>query len=142
MVLLVLVTAFLTQAWEFVVPALAIGLAAIATILGCGNFTSVFFPQRMKAAFRGFQSSANLSAEGGCLRALMSMFAFYAMLIVLAPVEAGLILPVIFHAHWWWFISIPLSLVYAGAIYYGVTILVAPRMLTKAPEILAATTRE
>jgi ABC-2 type transport system permease protein len=142
MVLLVLVAAFLTQAWEFVLPALAIGLAAIATILGCGNFTSVFFPQRMKAAFRGFQSSANLSAEGGCLRALMSMIAFYAMLIVLAPVEAGLILPVIFHAHWWWLISIPLSLVYGGAIYYGVTVLVAPRILTKAPEILAVTTRE
>jgi hypothetical protein len=142
MVLLVLVAAFLTQAWEFVLPALAIGLAAIATILGCGNFTSVFFPQRMKVAFRGFQSSANLSAEGGCLRALMSMVAFYTMLIVLAPVEAGLILPVIFHAQWWWLISIPLSLVYAGAIYYGVTVLVAPRILTKAPEILAATTRE
>jgi hypothetical protein len=142
MVLLVLVTAFLTQAWEFVLPALVIGLAAIATILGCGNFSSVFFPQRMKVAFRGFQSSANLSAEGGCLRALMSMIAFYTMLIVLAPVEAGLILPVIFHAQWWWFISIPLSLVYAGAIYYGVTVLVAPRILTKAPEILAATTRE
>jgi hypothetical protein len=51
-------------------------------------------------------------------------------------------LPVIFHAHWWWLISIPFSLVYAGAIYYGVTVLVAPRILAKAPEILAATTRE
>jgi hypothetical protein len=142
MTLLVLIAAFLSQAWEFVLPALVIGLCAIAVILGCGNFTSVFFPQRMRAAFRGFQSSANLSAEGGCLRALMSMLAFYAMVVILAPVEAALILPVIFHAQWWWIISIPLSLVYAGAIYYGVTALVAPRILDKAPEILAATTRE
>jgi len=142
MTLLVLIAAFLSQAWEFVLPALVIGLCAIAVILGCGNFTSVFFPQRMRAAFRGFQSSANLSAEGGCLRALMSMLAFYAMVVILAPVEAALILPVIFQAQWWWIISIPLSLVYAGAIYYGVTALVAPRILDKAPEILAATTRE
>jgi hypothetical protein len=142
MTLLVLIMAFLSQAWEFVVPALVVGLSAIAVIQGCGNFTSVFFPQRMRAAFRGFQSSANLSAEGGCLRALMSMIAFYAMVIILAPVEAALILPVIFHVQWWWIISIPLSLLYAGAIYYGVTVLVAPRILSKAPEILAATTRE
>ncbi len=142
MTLLVLVMAFLSQAWQFVLPALVVGLSAIAVIQGCGNFTSVFFPQKMRAAFRGFQSSANLSAEGGCLRALMSMFAFYAMIIILAPVEAALILPVIFHVQWWWIISIPLSLVYAGAIYYGLTALVAPRILDKAPEILAATTRE
>lgn len=142
MTLLVLVAAFLSQAWQFVLPALVVGLSAIAVIQGCGNFTSVFFPQRMRVAFRGFQSSANLSAEGGCLRALMSMFAFYAMVIILAPVEAALILPVIFHAQWWWIISIPLSLFYAGAIYYGLTTLVAPRILDKTPEILAATTRE
>jgi hypothetical protein len=142
MIVLVLIAAFLTQAWEFVLPALVIGLAAIATILGCGNFSSVFFPQRMKVAFRGFQASANLSAESGCLRALMSMLAFWTMLIVLAPVEAALILPVLLHAQWWWLVSLPLSLIYAGAIYYGVTALVAPRILQKAPEILAATTRE
>jgi hypothetical protein len=142
MTLLVLVAAFLSQAWEFVLPALVIGLSAIAVILGCGNFTSVFFPQRMRAAFRGFQGSANLSAEGGCLRSLMSMLAFYVMVIVLSPVEAALVLPVIFHAQWWWIISIPLSLAYAGAIYYGVTALVAPRILDRVPEILAATTRE
>lgn len=141
MTLLVLAAAFLSRAWELVLPALVVGLAAIGVLLGCGNFTSVFFPQRMKAAFRGFQASANLSAEGGCLRGLMSMAAFYGMIIILAPVEAALILPVIFHAQWWWIISIPLSLVYAGAIYYSVTMLVAPRILTKAPEILAATTR-
>jgi ABC-2 type transport system permease protein len=142
MTVLVLVAAFLSRAWEFVLPALIIGLAAIVVLLACGNFTSVFFPQRMKAAFRGFQASANLSAEGGCLRGLMSMLAFYSMVIILVPVEASLVLPVIFHVQWWWLLSIPLSLVYAGAIYYIVTSRVAPRILNKAPEILAATTRE
>lgn len=141
-VLLVLIAAFLSHAWAYVLPSLTVGLSAIAVILGCGNFTSVFFPQRMKSAFRGFQSSPNMSAEGGCLQALMSMLAFYAMVIVLAPVELGLVLPVIFHAQWWWAISIPLSLLYAIGIYYGVTVRVAPRILKKAPEILAATIKE
>jgi len=140
--LLIVLAALFTQAWTFVLPALTIGMAGIGIILGCGNFTSVFFPQRMRQAFRGFQSSSNMTAEGGCLRAIMSILAFFVMLIVLIPAAAALVLPVIFHAQWIWIAAIPASLLYSAAFYYIVTRLVAPRIVTKAPEILAAIVRE
>ncbi len=142
MVLLVLLAAFVSQSWNLLLPALVIGVAGIGVLLGCGNFTSVFLPQRMRQMRRGFQSSLNMSAEGGCLRAVMSLVALVVTAIVLLPVAAGLALPVIFQVQWIWLFSIPASLVYGIAFYYVVTALVAPRMLDRAPEILAATTRE
>lgn len=142
MVLLVLLAAFVSQGWNLLLPALVIGMAGIGVLLGCGNFTSVLLPQRMRQMRRGFQSSLNMSAEGGCLRAVMSLVALVVTAIVLLPVAAGLALPVIFQVQWIWFFSIPASLVYGVAFYYVVTALVAPRMLDRAPEILAVTTRE
>jgi len=141
--LLVMAAAFVTNAWTFVLPALTIGLAGIGIILGCGNFSSVFLPQRMPQAQRGFQaSSSTISTEGGCLRAIMSVIMFMIMLVLLVPVAAGLVLPIYFHVEQLWLATIPASLLY-GAIFYGVvTNLVAPRMLTRIPEILAVVARE
>ncbi len=142
-ILIILLAAFLTGAWSFVLPAFAIGLAGIGVILGIGNFTSVFFPMRMRQIQRGFQSSAaNTSTQNGCLRGIMSLATLACMLIVLIPVGLALVLPVILNARWVWFASIPASLVYGAAIYFAVTALVAPRIVERAPEILAATTRE
>ncbi len=140
--LLVLVAAFVSKGWNFVLPALVVGLAGIGVILGCGNFSSVFFPQRMPQARRGFQASNTISAEGGCLRAVMSLAVILVMAILLIPVAAGLVLPVIYHAQWIWAITMPASLLYGAAFYAIVTNLTAPRMLTRAPEILAVVTRE
>jgi hypothetical protein len=140
--LLVFVAAFVSNAWSLVLPALAIGLAGIGIILGCGNFSSIFFPQRMPQARRGFQNSNSVSSEGGCLRSIMSLTVLLIMAILLIPAAAGLILPVIYHAQWIWAITIPASLLYGALFYIIVTNLVAPRMLTRAPEILAVVTRE
>lgn len=140
--LLVVLGGFLTNAWNLVPPALTIGIAGIGIILGFGNITSVFFPQRMRQAFRGFQSSSNMTAEGGCLRGLLSLAAFVVMLIVLVPVALALILPIIFHSEWIWGAAIPASLAYGAAFYYIATRLVAPRIVSQAPEILARIVRE
>jgi ABC-2 type transport system permease protein len=142
MLLLVLLTAAFAHAWSLALPALAIGIAGIAVVLGCGNFTSVYFPQRMRQAQRGFQSSANLSAGGGCLRAVLSMVAFVAMVIILLPVITALVLPIFFHIEWVWALSIPASLLYGAAFYFVVTTLVARRMVARTPEILEAIVRE
>lgn len=141
--LLVMAAAFVANAWTFVLPALTIGLAGIGIILGCGNFSSVFLPQRMPQAQRGFQaSSSTVSTEGGCLRAIMSVIMFMIMLVLLVPVAAGLVLPIYFHVEQLWLATIPASLLY-GAVFYGVvTNLVAPHMLTRIPEILAVVARE
>ncbi len=140
--LLVLVSAYVSKGWHLVVPALAIGIAGIGVILGCGNFSSIFFPQRMSQGRRGFQTNNNLSSEGGCLRAIMSLAVLAVMAVLLIPVAAGLVLPVFYHAEWIWALTVPASLLYSAAFYIVVTNAVAPRMLTRTPEILAVVTRE
>ncbi len=141
--LIILLAAFLTGAWSYVLPAFAIGLAGIGVILGIGNFTSVFFPMQMRQIRRGFQSpGVNASTQNGCLRGIMSLATLACMLVVMIPVGLALVLPVFLNARWVWFASIPASLVYGAAIYFVVTALVAPRIVERTPEILAATTRE
>ena len=141
-VIFVTVASIVTHDWQYMIPALVIGLAGLGIILGIGNFTTVFLPQKMRMARRGFQTRANTSAEGGCLRALMSMAATLTMLILLIPVGAAVFLPLILHLQWIWILSLPISLVYGGAFYTIVTNLVAPRILAKAPEIAAIVGKE
>ena len=140
--LLVLVSAYVGNGWNLVVPALAIGIAGIGVILGCGNFSSIFFPQRMPQGRRGFQTNNSVSSEGGCLRSIMSLAVVAVMAVLLLPVAAGLILPVFYHVEWIWALTVPASLLYSAAFYILVTNAVAPRMLTRTPEILAVVTRE
>ncbi len=141
-VLLVLVSAYVGNGWHLVLPALAIGIAGIGVILGCGNFSSIFFPQRMSQGRRGFQNTNSVSSEGGCLRSIMSLAVLAVMAVLLLPVAAGLILPVFYHVEWIWALTIPASLLYSAVFYILVTNAVAPRMLTHTPEILAVVTRE
>ncbi len=141
-IFLVILSAFLSKQWGMIWPALAVGLAGICVVLGVGNFTSVLLPQRMRQIQRGFQTTGNLSSAGGCLRSVMSIATLLIMLIVLLPVVVALVVPVIFNMQWIWIFSIPASLAYGVAFYIVVTALVAPRMITRTPEILEATTRE
>lgn len=140
--LLVLVAAALTHGWLYVIPALAVSVAGVCVNIGLGNFTSTFFPQKMRLARRGFQTSANMSAQGGCLRAFITMISFYVMLVLLLPVAAAVLIPIFLHQQWLWSISLPLSLVYGIAFYLIVTTLVAPRIQTKVPEFVEAIGRE
>ena len=139
---LIFLSAFTSHAWNYVLPAFAVGFAGIGVVLGCGNFTSVFFPQRMRQMRRGMQTAANLSSEGGCLRSVMSLVALGVTMIVLLPVMMALVLPLIFRAEWIWSLSIPASFIYGAALYYVVTALVAPRILDRVPEILEIVARE
>jgi hypothetical protein len=141
LVVLVSIGAFLSHAWNFVLPVLIGGLAGMGVTLGCGNFTSVYFPQYMRQMQRGFRATGQTS-QAGCLRAVMSFIMLVVTLILLIPVALALGLPMIFQVEWIWSITIPLTLVYGIAFHQIATRLVAPRMLEQAPEILAITTRE
>jgi ABC-2 type transport system permease protein len=141
LVVLVSIGAFLSHAWNFVLPVLIGGLAGMGVTLGCGNFTSVYFPQYMRQMQRGLRATGQTS-QAGCLRAVMSFVMLVVTLILLIPVALALGLPMIFHVEWIWSITIPLTLVYGTAFHQIATRLVAPRMLEQAPEILAITTRE
>ena len=141
LVVLVTVGAFITQVWIFVLPVLVGGLAGMGVALGCGNITSVYFPQYVRQRQRGFQATGQ-PAQAGCLRAAMSFVMLIVTGILLIPVALALGLPYIFQAQWIWAFTMPLTLIYGIAFHQIATRLVAPRMLERAPEILAITTRE
>jgi len=142
LVLLLLISGFLSQNWEFVLPVLVVGLAGIAVVLGCGNVSSVLFPQRMRQIQRGFQATGSSTGNAGCMRAIMSIVMMFVTLVVLVPVAVALFLPLLFQIQWVWVFSIPAALIYAIAFHQIVTRLIAPRIIERTPEILAATTRE
>ena len=143
LLILVLVVSSFTHLWIFALPAFTLGLTGIGVILACGNVTSVFLPRRLNLTQRGFQTSGtSMSAQEGCLRIVMSFASMLVDVIVLLPVIAALVLPVVFQMQWLWLITIPFSLVYGASIYYGVTALVAPYIVSRTPEILAQVARE
>jgi ABC-2 type transport system permease protein len=141
LVLLISIGAFLSRAWNLVLPVLVGGLAGMGVTLGCGNFTSVYFPQYVRQMQRGFRATGQTS-QAGCLRAVMSLVMLGVSVILLIPVALALGLPMFFHVEWIWSFTIPLALIYGIAFHQITTRFVAPRMLEKAPEILAITTRE
>jgi hypothetical protein len=141
LVVLIAIGAFITHAWDYVLPVLVGGLAGMGVALGCGNITSVYFPQYVRQMQRGFRATGQTS-QAGCLRAAMSFAMLIVAGILLIPVVLALGLPFIFQAQWIWTITIPLTLIYGIAFHQVATRLVAPRMLERAPEILAITTRE
>ena len=140
LVVLILVAAFLSHAWGLVLPVLAVALAGMGITLGCGNFTSVYFPQYMRQ-MRSFRATG-ASSPGGCLRAVTSIAMLVVTAILLIPVGVALVVPVLIHAQWIWVFSIPLALAYGIVFHQVVTRQVAPRIVERAPEILAITTRE
>jgi ABC-2 type transport system permease protein len=136
------IVAAVSNGWSLLVPTLAIGLAGLGVILGIGNFTSVFFPQKMRMMGRGVRTASNVTAQEGCLRTVVSLGAMIVMLIVLAPVIAAIVLPYINGATWIWLIAVPGAVVYGVVIYLVITLLVAPRILNRAPEITEVVARE
>jgi ABC-2 type transport system permease protein len=123
------------------VPVTVLGLAGMGVTLGCGNFTSVFFPQYVRQMQRGFRATGTTS-QSGCLRGVMSLVMLLVTAVLVAPVGAAVFLPYAFNAEWVWGITIPASLIYGIAFHQIVTRVVAPRIVETAPEILAITTRQ
>ncbi len=141
LILLVLLGAAIARNWPLALVSLVLGLAGIGVMLGCGNFTSVFFPQYVRTMQRGLRATGTTS-QAGCLRAIVSLLMLVVAVVLIVPVGLGLYLPLIFNAQWIWAVTMPLSLAYGIAMHQIVTRVVAPRILDRAPEILAITTRE
>ncbi|HTD19854.1 MAG TPA: hypothetical protein VK667_10025, partial [Ktedonobacteraceae bacterium] len=142
LVILELIGALLAHDWNIMWPTLIVGLAGIGIVLGCGNITSIFLPQRVRQIQRGMMASGSSAGNAGCTRSLITMLMLLLTLVLLVPVALSLLLPLFFHIRWVWIFSIPAALVYSAAFYLIATSLVAPHMLSRAPEILAITTRE
>ncbi len=142
LLVLVCISALLSHEWNFVVPVLTLGLAGIAVMLGCGNVSSVFLPQRMRQIQRGFQATGASSGNSGCMRGLLSMVMMLVSAVLLLPVAAALFVPLFFDMQWVWVFAIPAALIYAIVFHQLILWWVSPRMLAREPEILAITTRE
>ncbi len=132
--------AFISNSWAYYFPAIVVGIAAIAVMLGCGNVLSVLLPFRVAQLKMG--TSASGSPESGCLRSLMGLFSLGVTLVVLAPVIAGIAGPIFLQATSTLTFTLPLSLLYGLLIHQGATRFIAPRLEQRIPEILAQTTRE
>jgi hypothetical protein len=133
--------AFISNSWAYYVPAIVVGIAAIAVMLGCGNMLSVLLPFRVAQFKMG--TSASGSPESGCLRSIMGMFSLGVTLVVLSPVIAGIVLPLLyFKTPGMLTITLPLALLYGFIVHLSATRFIAPRLEQRIPEILAQATRE
>ncbi len=140
LLLLILVGSLVSHSWEYSLPSLIAGMSGIFVALACGNFSSVFIPQRMRTMGR-FQATgeASASSQGGCLRSVLIIGVLGLTLILLIPVALAIVLPLITQAPLYYVLSLPLALAYGIAFHQIVTRLVAPYVVTRTPEILAAT---
>ena len=134
--LMTALVAALGGAWSQTPMALGYAIAAILVTLGCGNLISVFLPMRVRRMRMG---QGNFAQSGnGCLRSVLMIFATQATYLVLAPVAAALLLPLILGHSEWLIISLPASIVYAIIFYEVVTRIAASQLLKRAPDILTA----
>ncbi|HEX8981775.1 MAG TPA: hypothetical protein VF792_03315 [Ktedonobacterales bacterium] len=138
-VVLIVAVAAITGYWAAAPLALIEGIAATLALLGAGNVTSVLMPLRVRQLRMG---SNNLSSENGCLRSVISLVALWGTLFLLTPVFVLLLLPpLVDHASWLVFTA-PTALIYGLALYQVATMLIAPRLLKRAPEMLSVVARD
>lgn len=139
-VVLTLIRAAMTGGWLYVPVALAAGAAAVLVMLGCGNVTSVLAPMRWRTMRMGDTSS--YSSENGCLRSIISMASMAVSGLLLLPVAVAVGLPLIAQHPEWLALTMPLAVIYGVMLHQLATRAIAPVLLRRAPEILAATVRE
>jgi len=136
---LIVAVAAVTGDWNAVPLAVIEGGAATLALLGAGNVTSTLLPLRVRQLRMG---ANNLSSENGCLRSVISLGTLWAVLFALTPVFLLLLLPLLIDKQQWLIVSAPLALLYGLALYQIATLLIAPRLLNRGPEILAVVARD
>jgi ABC-2 type transport system permease protein len=132
-VALVLGLAALTGGWGYVPLALVGGLALLLVLLGCGNVSSVLLPFRMRQLRVG---SGNTGTEAGWLRAFLGMLIFGVTLVLAAPVVVAVGAPLLVDRQSWLAATLPAALAYGILLHQLGSRLIAPYLLSRAPEIL------
>lgn len=136
---LIAAVAAVTGDWNAMPLAIIEGGSATLALLGAGNVTSVLLPLRVRQLHMG---SNNLSSENGCLRSVISLAALWGTLLALTPVFILLLLPSLLEHRQWLIFTSPLALFYGLSLYQVATLLIAPRLLKRAPEMLAVVARD
>ncbi len=132
--------AALGSGWDYVPLAIAVGTAAIFVMLACGNVTSVIAPFRMRQMRTG--DTSTVAQENGCLRSIIASATLIVTAILLIPVGIAVIVPIGIEHPQWLIYTVPIALIYGVSLHQIATRLIAPVLLKRGPEILAATTRE
>jgi ABC-2 type transport system permease protein len=141
LLLFLLVLTPLTGGWSLFGPILFGTLAAIGVILGCCNVASVLFPQPVYQ-MRGFiAGGSNPYSGAGCFRSVMVLLILIITCILLVPIGLALALPTWLSLPWLFWIAALCSLAYGILFHQIATRLVAPRILTRGPEILEIVAR-
>ena len=128
-----------TGDWNGMPLAIIEGGSATLALLGAGNVTSVLVPLRVRQLRMG---SNNISSENGCLRSVISLGALWGTLFALTPVFILLLLPALLEHRQWYVFAAPLALFYGLSLYQIATMLIAPRLLKRGPEILAVVAKD
>ncbi len=139
-VALTIIKAATTGGWEYAPLALVAAAAGILTMLACGNVTSVIAPFRQRQFRMG--ETGTYSSENGCLRAVLSTVSLGVTAILLVPVAAAVLAPLIFDQRQWLVASLPLAILYGALLHQLASRLIAPVLQRRVPEILAVTVRE
>ena len=138
-VVMTVAIAAVTGGWAYAPLTLVAGAAALLTLLGCGNVTSTLIPFRVRQMRMG---SNRMSGENGFLRGLLSMGMVWVTFLLLSPVVVALGLPFLLNLQPLLILTLPLALAYGIALHQIATRLIAPRLIARAPEMLANLTRE
>jgi hypothetical protein len=131
--------AALTGGWGYVPIALALALAAILVVMGCGNVTSVLLPFRVREMRMG---QARFASENGCLRSILSMGVLLLMLVLLSPLGLATAVPLLLGHPEWLALALPAGILYGLLLYQLATRLIAPQVHRRAPDVLAVVARD
>ncbi len=131
--------AALTGGWAYAPIALAVALAAILVIMGCGNVISVLLPFRVRQIRMG---EARFSSEAGCLRSVLSMGVLLLVVVLLVPLGAATAIPLVLGQPEWLALALPAGVLYGALLHQVATRLIAPQIHLRAPDILAVVARE
>ncbi|GCE12185.1 hypothetical protein [Tengunoibacter tsumagoiensis] len=136
------VVAWLTNNMDLIWPIGLAGLTGLIVLLGCGNVLSLLFPSRMALAQKGYRNTPATGSQSGCAKSLRALGAFGLEILILLPVLAAFLLPLLFQMRWLWLFTLPLALLYALLIYLAGTSWASTLLVNRIPELLEIISKE
>lgn len=104
----------------------------LAAMLAVGNLTSIYFPYRI--VMRGWRVKQQ-SASRGCGYSVLYLLLLLGTGVILLPVLAAFLIPLLWVGAVWLALSLPLALLYVGGLYAVSLTLAVPLLLQREQQI-------
>lgn len=131
----------LTGRWGALPLALVWTLLAAPVLLAAGNLVSVRFPHRMLVRGQRWSRGGTATAgdsNSGCAFTFLYLLAYGATFVALLPAALAVLLPrILGWSPLWYALTLPLALIYAGALYAILLGQAETWLLAREPEIAA-----